>query len=93
MLNYTLYVFKADRRCKGGERLVSKYDYRDVSNRWMQEEISDLRRTTHKPSDGFRLEFCDTYVTRTNIITGETYEERHDTPHSCSPSSETYWSM
>jgi len=86
-LNYTLYVFKQDRRCKEGERLVSKYDYKDVSASWMLEEISDLRRTTHKPIDGYRLEFTDTYVTRKNHITGESYEERHDTPNCCSPSS------
>lgn len=32
-------------------------------------------------------------VTRTNLMTGKTYQESVNTPLCCSPSSETYWSM
>ena len=32
-------------------------------------------------------------VTRTNLMTGKTYQESVNTPMCCSPSSETYWSM
>jgi len=32
-------------------------------------------------------------VERTNIMSGKTFLEDKDTPHFCSPSSETYWSM
>ena len=32
-------------------------------------------------------------VTRTNLMTGNTYQESVNTPMCCSPSSETYWSM
>lgn len=32
-------------------------------------------------------------VERTNIMSGKTFLEDEDTPHFCSPSSETYWSM
>ena len=32
-------------------------------------------------------------VTRTNLMTGNTYQESVNTPLCCSPSSETYWSM
>ena len=32
-------------------------------------------------------------VTRTNLLTGQTYQESVNTPMCCSPSSETYWSM
>jgi hypothetical protein len=32
-------------------------------------------------------------VTRVNLMTGQEYQERADTPLCCSPSSETYWSM
>jgi phosphoribosylformylglycinamidine (FGAM) synthase-like enzyme len=31
--------------------------------------------------------------TRTNLMTGKTYQESVNTPMCCSPSSETYWSM
>lgn len=32
-------------------------------------------------------------VTRTNLMTGQEYEEDVNTPNFCSPSSETFWSM
>lgn len=32
-------------------------------------------------------------VTRVNLMTGREYQEDINTPLSCSPSSETYWSM
>jgi len=32
-------------------------------------------------------------VTRTNLMTGTTYQESVNTPLCCSPASETYWSM
>ena len=32
-------------------------------------------------------------VTRTNLMTGKTYQESVNTPMCCSPASETYWSM
>jgi len=35
----------------------------------------------------------DTQVERVNAMTGESYMEDVNTPRSCSPSSELYWSM
>ena len=32
-------------------------------------------------------------VTRTNLMTGKTYQESVNTPSCCSPASEAYWSM
>ena len=32
-------------------------------------------------------------VTRTNLMTGKTFEEDVNTPNCCSPASETFWSM
>ena len=32
-------------------------------------------------------------VERTNLMTGEKYMERKDTPYYCSPASKAYWSM
>ena len=32
-------------------------------------------------------------VTRTNLMTGQDYQEDVNTPRSCSPSSELFWSM
>jgi hypothetical protein len=43
--------------------------------------------------DGYRFSIHETYVTRTNLMGGGQFQERYDTPHYCSPSSESYWSM
>lgn len=91
MLNYTLEIYVQDRRTKAGERLFGKYDYTGVSGTWMQEEMTDLRWKLY-PSPKYRMELHDTFVERVNVITGEQYQERYDTPYNCSPSSETYWS-
>jgi len=50
--DYTLYIYKADKRCKAGERLFS-----------------------------------------TTVWTGTEIQIPHDTPRSCDPSSELYWTM
>lgn len=38
-------------------------------------------------------EHIERTVTRKNLMTGAEYEESVNTPISCSPASETYWSM
>jgi len=90
MLEYTLEIYKVDRRCKAGEKLVGKYDYHKVSGNWMMEEIADLRRG-RAAGPKYRIELHDTYVERVNAMTGEKYMERYDTPYACSASSESYW--
>jgi hypothetical protein len=92
MLDYTIEIWVRDARTKAGERLFGKYDYHQVSGKWMQEEIHALRCELY-PSPKYRIELYDTYVTRRNALTGAEYQERYDTPYVASPSSETYWSM
>lgn len=87
--DYTVEVFKADRRCKAGERRVLKQDHRDIDLKTLQH----LYRTTWFLRDGYRHEFHETYVTRKNLMGGAEFQERYDTPYYCSPSSESYWSM
>lgn len=86
---YTVEVYKTDKRTKSGERLVLKKDY-DTDNLSMLEH--SVRHTWLK-RDGYRYEIHKTYVERKNMMTGKLYQERYDTPYSCSPSSESYWSM
>jgi hypothetical protein len=38
-------------------------------------------------------DFIEKQVTKTNMMSGKEYKERINTPISCSPASETYWSM
>ena len=88
LIMYTLIVFRKDKRCKSGEREYLRRDY-DTDN------LNVLEHTVKHtwPPSQFRTEIHKTYVTRKNMMTGREYQERFDTPYSCSPSSETYWSM
>jgi hypothetical protein len=70
-----------------GERLIFKKDY-DTDNKVSLEHTV---RTTLRPKE--RYEIHETYVTRTNMMSGKEFKERYDTPYYCSPSSESYWSM
>ena len=85
---YTVEIYKADKRSKKGERLVSKTDY-NTDNRSMLEHTV---KHTYRASQGYRYEIHETFVTRKNMISGKEFQERYDTPYYCSPSSETYWS-
>ena len=86
---YTVEIYKRDARTKVGERLVSKTDY-DITEKSMLEHTV---KHTYRASQGFRYEIHETYVKRTNMMSGKEYTERYDTPRYCSPSSEAYWSM
>jgi hypothetical protein len=88
-MDITVEVYKQDKRVKSGERMVKKTDH-TVTERTQLEHTYQL---TYPKSQGYRLEFHDTYVKRTNLMGGKEYEERYDTPRYCSPSSEAYWSM
>lgn len=84
---YTVEIYKTDRRTKSGERIVLKKDY-DTDN------LSVLEHTVRTSlQKGERYEIHETYVTKTNMMSGTEYEERYDTQLHMSPSSETYWSM
>ena len=86
---YTVEIYKRDARTKSGERLVSKTDY-DVTETSMLEHTV---RHTYRASQGYRYEIHETMVTKHNLMGGAEFEERYDTPHFCSPASESYWSM
>ena len=86
---YTVEIYKKDARKKSGERLYSKTDY-DTDNLSMLEHTV---RHTWRASQGFRYAIHETYVTKHNLMGGGEFKERYDTPHYCSPASESYWSM
>jgi len=90
-MKYTLEIYKSDRRTKQGERLVGKYDYELPNKEAMVREIRELY-PTYKSLDGYRFEIHETMVRRRSIH-GQEFTERYDTPHFCSPSSESYWSQ
>lgn len=85
---YTVEVYRRDRRTKRGQRLYFKQDYATDNLSMLEHTV----KNTWLPSQGFRYEIFETYVTRKNLISGEEFQERYDTPRSCSPASEAYWS-
>jgi hypothetical protein len=89
---YTVEFYKLDKRCKSGEKIVEKVDY-EVTNEDAMKSIVDFLYDTDFPRDKYRLEFFKTWVTKKNMMNGNEFQERYDTPYYCSPSSETYWSM
>ena len=89
MTTYTVEIYKRDARKKSGERLVSKTDY-DVTEQTMLEHTV---KHTYRASQGYRYEIHETYVKKHNLMGGGEFTERYDTPHYCSPASESYWSM
>jgi hypothetical protein len=90
--DYTIKVFKFDKRCKTGEKFMARYEYCNKTDDEMLAEIMDLTSKLY-PASKFRFELHETWVTRVNMMSGKEYKERFDTPHYCSPSNESYWSM
>ncbi len=84
---YTLEIYKADRRVKEGRRLVEKRDFEPVTHDYIQSVVDS------KIAQGFLVLVHETYVTKRNLMGGKQFTERYDTPHFCSPASESYWSM
>jgi hypothetical protein len=84
---YTLELYKTDKRTKEGRRLYAKQEFAPVTKAYI-EIVAEQKRKL-----GFIVEVFETFVTRKNIIGGKEFQERYDTPYYCSPSSESYWSM
>ena len=87
MTEYTLEIYKFDKRTKEGRRLVAKEDFAPTTKASIEAVAKGKRKL------GFIVEVYETYVTKTNLIGGKEFQERYDTPYYCSPSSESYWSM
>jgi hypothetical protein len=84
---YTLEIFKTDRRTKEGRRLYAKQDFAPVTQDYIN-AVADAKRGL-----GFEVEVFETFVTKQNLMGGREFTERYDTPYFCSPASESYWSM
>jgi hypothetical protein len=87
LTDYTLEIYKADKRTKEGRRLVQVVDFAESTKDYIEAVATSKRKL------GFIVEVFETYVTKTNMMGGKEFKERYDTPYYCSPSSESYWSM
>ena len=86
MREYTLWIFKTDKRTKEGRRLIEVRDFAPITEAAIASVADGIRE------NGFIVEVFATYVTKRNLMSGQEFQERHDTPYYCSPSSESYWS-
>lgn len=91
--DFTMYIYKLDKRTKSGERLVSTTVWRDRDEAGMKREVSELLTSGLYTVDLFRIEFHPTMKTVKNLMTGKDIQIERDTPRCCDPSSELYWSM
>lgn len=90
--DWTMYIWKTDRRTKKGERLFSTTVWTGRDQAAMEREVYELY-VHHYPRGQFRIEFFPTTKTVKNLMTGEEVTIPYDTPWCCNPASETYWSM
>jgi hypothetical protein len=91
--NWTMYIWKLDRRTKSGERLFSTTVWTGRDAEAMDREVRELFLSGLYTVDKFRVEVVPTTKTVRNLMTDEQVEIAYDTPRSCDPSSELYWSM
>ena len=87
MKEYTLELYKADKRTKEGRRLVGKQEFAPSTVDYIN-AVADAKRGL-----GFIVEVFETWVERKNQMTGKTNMEKYDTPYFASPRSESYWSQ
>ena len=84
---YTLEIYKIDRRTKEGRRLYAKQEFAPVTEAYIN-AVADAKRKL-----GFVVEVFETWIEKKNLMTGKVFLEKYDTPYFCSPSSESYFSM
>jgi hypothetical protein len=87
LTEYTLEIYKQDKRTKEGKRLIARQDFAPVTKDYIEAVAEGKRRL------GLIVHVFETFVTRKNLLAGKEFQERYDTPYYCSPSSESYWSM
>jgi hypothetical protein len=90
--DYTMYIYKADKRTKTGERLFSTTVWHDRDNAGMKRECNELY-DLYPATKGWRMEYFPSMKTVKNLMTGKDVQIASDTPWCCNPASETFWSM
>jgi hypothetical protein len=91
--DWTVSVFKIDRRCRAGERFVAKYPFTGMDRATVERELRELTQQLYPKKDGWRFEVNPATKIVRNLMTGKDVEIAYDTPRSCDPSTELYWSM
>jgi len=91
--DWTVAVYKADKRCKAGERFVAKYPFNNMDRATVDRELRELAAQLYPAKSGWRFDVQERYMTVKSLMTGKDVQIPADTPWCCNPASETYWSM
>lgn len=99
---FTLRIYKADKRItkaekrgslnKIGLRCIGSYQFQGRDDAGMVREVRELM-SLYPLKEGHVFEYFPTYKTVVNLMTGSEVQIKTETPASCDPSTETYWSM
>lgn len=88
-MDFTVEVYKDDKRVKRGRRFIKKVDVEAVNK--LEAEAGLVKLYPEKK--GYHMVVEERWVIRKNMMSGEEYRERYDMPRYCSPSSESFWCM
>lgn len=81
-MSYTLYIYRADRRCKTGERLFSTTVWTVADDTAMRRTVAELF-DLYPPRLGWRFDWTPSMKTVRNLMTGKDLQIPHDTPRAC----------
>jgi hypothetical protein len=91
--DWIVAVYKADKRCKAGERFVAKYPFSGMDRAAVELEMLELTGL-YPVRDGWRFDVQERYATVVNLMTGKPVQiEASERGGPCDPSMERYWSM
>ena len=86
--DYTLYIYKFDKRTKCGERLIRTQVIKDLSEDQVVTDRAAVYR--HFPESMYRAEYVPSMMTVKSLMTGQDVQIASDTPWCCNPASETF---
>ena len=91
--NYTMYIYKTDRRTRAGERAVSVTVWTDRDEAGMKRECAGLF-DMYPAKQGYRFEYFPAMVAVKSLMGGaEVVIRTEDKGTFMDPSQERYWSM
>lgn len=91
--DWIVSVYKADKRCKSGERFVAKYPFSGMERDTVARELNGLAQVLYPKKSGWRFDVQPATKKVKNLMTGQEIEIPSNTPRCCDPASELYWTM
>ena len=90
--DFTMRIYKADKRTKSGEKIVSTTVWADRTAEIMKRACVALAALRYPAKQGYRFEYYPTFKTVKSSMTGNDVVIAADTPWCCNPASDSYWS-